>query len=100
VTATGYVREDLAVLRPGESGTGIPVGWKPFEGLADRLAWLYWCWPALLALALGLYQMGRPELPVLFHLGGHGAHRAGPARARPPAWARNPGSGSWAADGS
>jgi mannosyltransferase len=62
VTATGYVREDLAVPRPGESGTGIPVGWKPFDGLADRLARLYWCWPALLALALGLYQLGRPEL--------------------------------------
>jgi mannosyltransferase len=77
VTATGYVREDLAAAPPGgtrpgqtppgearpdESGTGIPVGRTFFEGLADRLARLFWCWPALLALTLGLYQMGRPEL--------------------------------------
>ena len=48
--------------RPDENGTGIPPGRTPLEGLADRLARLAWCWPALLALALGLYQMGRPEL--------------------------------------
>ena len=67
MTVTGYAREGLAAARPGEtrpgeSGTGIPPGRTPLEGLADRLARLAWCWPALLALALGLYQMGRPEL--------------------------------------
>jgi mannosyltransferase len=38
-----------------EPATGLPVrGW-----LLDRLGWL---WPALLTLALGCYQLGRPEL--------------------------------------
>jgi mannosyltransferase len=62
VTVSGYARENLAVARPGESGTGIPAGRTRFEGLADQLARPTWCWPALLALALGLYQLGRPEL--------------------------------------
>lgn len=59
---TGYVREDLAVARPGEDRVTIPAGLASLEGLADRIARLAWCWPALLALILGLYQMGRPEL--------------------------------------
>jgi len=63
VTVTGYAAgEDLAAARPGESGTGIPAGRTPLEGLADRIARLTWCWPALVTLILGLYQMGRPEL--------------------------------------
>jgi hypothetical protein len=62
VTVSGYAREGLAIARPGEGGTGIPAGRTRFEGLADQLARLTWCWPALLALALGLYQLGRPEL--------------------------------------
>ena len=36
VTVTGYAPEDLAVARPGESGTGIPAGRTRFEGLADQ----------------------------------------------------------------
>ena len=62
MTATGYAREGPAIARPGASGTGIPAGRSPVEGLADQIARLAWCWPALLTLALGLYQMGRPEL--------------------------------------
>jgi mannosyltransferase len=31
-------------------------------GLADQAARLPWCWPALLTLLLGCYQLGRPEL--------------------------------------
>jgi mannosyltransferase len=62
VIVTGYVREDLAVARPGEDRVTIPAGLASLEGLADRIARLAWCWPALLALILGLYQMGRPEL--------------------------------------
>jgi mannosyltransferase len=61
VTTTD-VRERTAAGRPGESGGGIPTARTPFDGLADQAARLPWCWPALLALALGLYQMGRPEL--------------------------------------
>src|SRR6185312_6653798 len=64
VTVTGYVREDLAVTRPGpaEDRAAIPAGLASPEGLADRIARLAWCWPALLALILGLYQVSRPEL--------------------------------------
>ncbi len=62
MTATGYAPEGPALARPGPSGAGIPPGRSPFEGLADQIARLAWCWPALLTLALGLYQMGRPEL--------------------------------------
>jgi mannosyltransferase len=62
VTATGYAREGPAIAQPGANGTGIPAGRSPVEGLADQIARLAWCWPALLTLALGLYQMGRPEL--------------------------------------
>ncbi|HET9969949.1 MAG TPA: glycosyltransferase family 39 protein [Streptosporangiaceae bacterium] len=59
---TGYVREDLAVARPAEDSAAIPAGLASIEGLAGRIARLAWCWPALLALILGLYQVGRPEL--------------------------------------
>jgi hypothetical protein len=38
VTVTGYARDELAIARPGESGTGIPAGRTRFEGLADQLA--------------------------------------------------------------
>jgi mannosyltransferase len=66
VTVTGYVREDLAVIRPGEGPVGNPAGHQAgrisLETLAGRIARLAWCWPALLALVLGLYQAGRPEL--------------------------------------
>jgi mannosyltransferase len=66
VTVTGYVQEDLAVRRPGERPAGHPAGIRPDrisrEWLAGHAVRLTWCWPALLALALGLYQMGRPEL--------------------------------------
>jgi len=58
VTVTAYVREDLAIARPGEHLAGR----TSLPGLADRVARQAWCWPALLALLLGLYQMGRPEL--------------------------------------
>ena len=62
MTVTGYVREDLAITRPGEGPASISAGWTSLEGAAARIARLTWCWPALLALVLGLYQMGRPEL--------------------------------------
>jgi len=61
VTVAEYTREGLAA-RPDESGTGIPASRTAFDDLADQAARLPWCWPALLTLVLGLYQMGRPEL--------------------------------------
>src|SRR5260370_40336075 len=62
VTVAGSAREDLAAARPDDNGTGIPARRTAFDDLADLAARLSWCWPALLALVLGLYQMGRPEL--------------------------------------
>jgi mannosyltransferase len=62
VTVTGYAQDGLAAARPDEGGTGIPARRTAFDGPADQAARLPWCWPALLALALGCYQMGRPEL--------------------------------------
>jgi len=62
VTVAGYAREDLAAARPDENGTGIPARRTAFDDLVDLAARLSWCWPALLALVLGLYQMGRPVL--------------------------------------
>jgi mannosyltransferase len=62
VTVAQYPRDGLAAERLDENGTGIPASRTAFDGLADQAARLPWCWPALLTLALGLYQMGRPEL--------------------------------------
>ena len=62
MTIADYAREGLATARPDENGTGIPARRTAFDDLADQAARLPWCWPALLTLALGLYQMGRPEL--------------------------------------
>jgi mannosyltransferase len=62
VTVTGYAPDDLAPTRPDGSGTGIPARRTAFDDLADRAARLPWCWPALLTLAFGVYQVGRPEL--------------------------------------
>jgi mannosyltransferase len=62
VTSAASVREHPATARPDENGTGIPAPRTAFDDLADRAARLPWCWPAVLTLALGLYQMGRPEL--------------------------------------
>jgi mannosyltransferase len=62
MVVTGDVQDRPATERPAGSGSGISAGRAAFDGLADRAARLPWCWPALLTLALGLYQMGRPEL--------------------------------------
>jgi mannosyltransferase len=62
VTVTGYAPDNLAPGRPDGSGTGIPARRTAFDDLADQAARLPWCWPALLTLAFGFYQVGRPEL--------------------------------------
>jgi hypothetical protein len=38
------------------------AGRLPLEGLARWAMRVPWCWPALLTLALGFYQVGQPEL--------------------------------------
>jgi mannosyltransferase len=64
VTVTGYAPDDLTPARPEGSGrgSGIPARRTAFDGLADQAARLPWCWPALVTLAFGFYQVGRPEL--------------------------------------
>jgi mannosyltransferase len=62
VTAAGYVEDRPATGRPDGSGTGIPARRTAFDDLVDLAARLPWCWPALLTLALGFYQLGRPQL--------------------------------------
>ena len=62
MTATGLAPDDLAPARPDGSGTGIPARRTAFDDLADQAAKLPWCWPALVTLALGFYQVGRPEM--------------------------------------
>jgi mannosyltransferase len=62
VAVTGDVRDRPAAIKPEAGGTGVSAGKAAFDGLADWAARLPWCWPALATLALGLYQMGNPEL--------------------------------------
>jgi hypothetical protein len=62
VTVTGYAPDDLTPARPDGSGTPIPARRTAFDDLADQAARLPWCWPALVTLAFGFYQVGRPEL--------------------------------------
>jgi mannosyltransferase len=62
VTTAGFVHQRPATERPDESGNGIPAGRTAFDDLVDRAARVPWCWPALLTVALGFYQVGRPVL--------------------------------------
>jgi len=62
VTVTGYAPDDLTPGRPDGSGTPVPARRTAFDDLADQAARLPWCWPALVTLAFGFYQVGRPEL--------------------------------------
>jgi mannosyltransferase len=66
VTISGEVRERAAEggdARPDSNGDGDDTqAGRAFEGLAHQAARVPWCWPALLTLALGCYQIGRPEL--------------------------------------
>jgi mannosyltransferase len=60
MTVAGYLRERPARALPEANGE-VP-GRTALGDLADRAARFLWCWPALLTLALGFYQVGRPEL--------------------------------------
>ena len=62
MTVTGYAPDDLTPGRPDGSGTPVPARRTAFDDLADQAARLPWCWPALVTLAFGFYQVGRPEL--------------------------------------
>jgi mannosyltransferase len=56
MTVAGNLRERTAPAPPDTSGDSAPAA---ITALAGRVPW---CWPALLSLALGFYQVGRPEL--------------------------------------
>jgi len=61
MTVVGYLRERPAPVLPGVSGDRVTVsGIAAQARLAGRVP--PWCWPGLLTLALGFYQVGRPEL--------------------------------------
>jgi hypothetical protein len=62
VTVTGYAPDNLAPTRPDGRRTGIPARRTAFDDLADLAARLCWCWPALITLIFGFYQVGNPEL--------------------------------------
>ncbi len=64
MTVSGDVREPAGAAPPDWSGNGddAPAGRTALDDLADQAARVPWCWPALLTLALGFYQLGRPEL--------------------------------------
>ena len=70
MTVTGYAPDDLAPTRPDGNGTGIPARRTAFDDLADQAARLPWCWPALITLAFGFYQVGL-DLVALSVITGH-----------------------------
>lgn len=60
MTVVGYLRERPAPVLPQVSEDRVTATGTAARGLARRVP--PWCWPALLTLALGFYQIGRPEL--------------------------------------
>jgi|HubBroStandDraft_3_1064219.scaffolds.fasta_scaffold20095_3 mannosyltransferase len=61
MTVVGYLRERPASVLPEVSRDRVTAsGIAARARLAGRVP--QWCWPALLTLALGFYQVGRPEL--------------------------------------
>jgi mannosyltransferase len=62
MTTAEYVRERPAGLRQAAEGTRARATGTPLDGVADLAARVPWGAPVLLTLALGCYQIGRPEL--------------------------------------
>ena len=63
MTVAGYVRGSPAGLRlEADARVGTAATRTPLDGVADLAVRVPWPWPALLTLALGCYQIGRPEL--------------------------------------
>ncbi len=58
--STNNLTEQSGIARP--DGDDAWAGRLPLEGLARRAMRVTWCWPVLLTLVLGLYQIDRPEL--------------------------------------
>ena len=61
MTVAGYLRERPAPERP-EVGRDTAATVKDPDPGSRGAGRVPWCWPALLTLALGFYQVGRPEL--------------------------------------
>ena len=62
MTVVGYLRERPAPVLPEVGGDRVTAA-RPAAGeVLRRAARVPWCWPALLTLLLGFYQLGRPEL--------------------------------------
>jgi mannosyltransferase len=59
MTVVGYLRERPAPVLPEVAGDRVTASGDVIR-MAGRVP--PWCWPALLTLALGCYQVGRPEL--------------------------------------
>jgi mannosyltransferase len=57
MTTAGDLWEQAPAVSPGTAGDRFR--WPALAGSLQRV---YWCWPALLTLVLGFYQIGRPEL--------------------------------------
>jgi mannosyltransferase len=58
MTVAGYLRERAVPAPQQASWDRVPAA----RAVLARAARVPWCWPALLTLALGFYQLGRPEL--------------------------------------
>jgi mannosyltransferase len=61
VTVAGYLRERPVAARPEVTADGAATR-TVVDDLADLAARVPWCWPVLVTLTLGFYQVGRPEL--------------------------------------
>jgi mannosyltransferase len=62
VTVARDVREHSGTAAPEPNGAGTWAWGTPLDGLARRAMRIPWCWPALLTLLLGCYQLDRPEM--------------------------------------
>ena len=60
MTVVGYLRERPAPVLPEVTEDRVTAA--TVSDLIRRASRVPWCWPALLTLALGFYQVGRPEL--------------------------------------
>jgi mannosyltransferase len=62
MTVVREVRERGGEARPEADGYEAWAWGTPLDGLARRAVRVPWCWPALLTVLLGCYQLDRPQL--------------------------------------
>jgi mannosyltransferase len=62
MTVVGYLRARPALGYPDVRQDEVTATKSVAHDLAGQAARVSWCWPVLLTLALGFYQIGRPEL--------------------------------------